>query len=404
MDILMIANNQYLSDIRIKREAEELAAAGHNIHVVSGNADEGERHGSVNNVQITRVGTDSKLRWLIYSAIYVLSFYHPLWVVELYPILSKGRYDIIYYHDIHHAKTATRLGRYFNLFVVSDLHEMYPQSVNSWREELSLMQRLSPSVLLRPVWRYQRMERYAVTHSDVLVTVSPELLDYFLERYAPEQLSTVVVRNVPDLDRLDNMEIQPVGYDDDFVISYVGGMSPQRGLDTVVQAMPPILHEIPNAKLLIIGDGVPSYVNRIKSMVHELELGTHVEFVGWVDFEMVPSYFATSDVTLCPLTDNPDSRIALPNKIFQAMAFQTPLLASDLPAMSRIIRDADAGLLFRPGNQVDLVKQIQFAYSNPDEMDELAANGRGAVEREYNIEYEMRKLHEVLKRLNQDGS
>jgi len=391
----MIAASEYISDIRIRREAEALVRKGHSVTVLcEGNSDR-IREQELNRVKIHRIKSKSRASWTINNGIYAFSWYNPKVMYKGRSILNTNSFDVIYYHDLHHAKSATLLSDWFDIPVVADLHEMYPQSVESWREGMPLRNKLDLGVLLLPIWRYHRAEKFSVESADGLITVSDELLTHFEQEYMPPCTSEVV-QNVPDLRRLDSMTMNTLDIEGDFIISYIGGMTPQRGLETAVRAFKTVVDVIPNSKLLLIGDGQEFYVNKIRSLVNKLDLSESVRFTGWVDFERVPSYYKISDITLCPLTDNPDSRIALPNKLFQSMAFKTPQIVSALPAMSRIINTTGSGTTFEPENSVDLARTIIKLYYSQEMLKEMGENGRNSVESAYNIDNEAAKIESVL--------
>ncbi|NHX36804.1 MULTISPECIES: glycosyltransferase family 4 protein [Halolamina] len=390
----MITNQKYEPDIRIRREAEGLVEAGHEVHVACKGQYNSEPSGELNGVEITRICANSKILHNIAERVYAATLFQPVWLLKLREILENDAYDLVYYHDIEHAKLATTLANWYNLPVVADLHEMYPQSAELWRESLSLTSRLDPKVLFTPKSRLKRLERFAVTHADGLITVSGELLDYFIERYDFEGISGVV-RNVPDLDRLDRMEVEDLDYEDDFIISYIGGFTPQRGIGIAIESMPQILRSVPDARLLLVGDGEKNFVSSLQRQCEELGISDRVEFTGWVDFESVRTYYDASDVTLVP--DSSD--YALPNKFFQSMAFRTPVVVNNHPSMRRIVNEYEVGLTFNEEKQLAEVL-IDLAQS-PETVSEMGVQGRDLVERRYNFEQESKTIDQIVRTVAQ---
>ncbi|WP_247001700.1 glycosyltransferase family 4 protein [Halosolutus gelatinilyticus] len=395
MNVLMVTNGKYEPDIRVRREAEGLVTAGHDVHVVCRGQYDEKCCYSLNDVAVTRVCANSKVVHHAAERVYAATWYHPIWLRELERILSNKHFDTIYYHDIEHAKLATMFANQYDLSIVADLHEMYPEAVKLWREGLSFRDRLNSKILLTPPWRYQRLERYAVKRTDALITISEELLNYFAARYNRRNLTSGVVRNVPDLERLDSMDVTPLDYDADYVISYIGGFTPQRGIETLIQALPSILEEIPDTKLLLVGDGNDEYVESLRRLVRRREVSDAVEFTGWVDFEKVPAYYEASTVTVIPYHRRKASQYALPNKLFQAMAFQTPILATDLPTMRRILAETGAGTTTAetPGA---IATELKRLVTQPKILSEMGENGRQAVEKRFNIRAELETVLTIV--------
>jgi glycosyltransferase involved in cell wall biosynthesis len=186
-------------------------------------------------------------------------------------------------------------------------------------------------------------------------------------------------------------------YDGEFVISYIGGFSPQRGIETIIRSMPEIARRIPEVKLLLVGSGTDSYVASLRKLCSRLGVEEYIEFTGWVDFELIPSYYTISDLTLIPYYTSEASKYALPNKLFQSMAFRTPVVASELPTLRRILTQTGAGRTF--DSESALAETVAELYEAPQTRDEMGDRGREAVEDKYNINHEIEHLLTLLNRL-----
>ena len=170
-------------------------------------------------------------------------------------------------------------------------------------------------------------------------------------------------------------------YQSDFVILYVGGFSPHRGLETAIEAMPTVSDKIPNAKLLMVGDGCTRA--ELEQMVRNSELDEKVIFTGFQPFEKVPTYIYLSSVCLIPHISTPHIETTMPNKIFQFMILGKPVVVSSTRPMMRIVNDAECGLIFKERDAKSLAQTIiQLADDNLRQR--LGENGRRAVEDRYN--------------------
>ena len=393
MRILMLVRGEYETDIRIRREAEALVSKGNSVHIICKHRDGNPTSESINGVDVTRIRINNRISQIVSEGIYGLTWCHPIVFKECHSILQENKFDIIYFHDIHYAKIAVRLSNIHNLKVVADLHEMYPQDVKTWRESNSLRERLRLKTLLTPAWRFQRLERFAVNHSDALITVSQGLLNYFVKRYDYEG-QTGLIRNVPDVDRLDNLPVEDLGYNNELVLSYIGGFTRQRGLEIAIKAMTDISEEVPDSKLLLVGDSHDDYIHSLKRLCSNLGVEEHVEFTGWVDFEKVPSYYNISDITLAPIRETHAANDVLPNKMFQSMAFRTPVIVSDIQSMKEIIDDTGAGVVF--GDGTTLSEAILQLYKSPKKSKDMGRRGRKAIEQKYNIKTEIEVLIDII--------
>jgi len=396
MDILMLVRGDYKSDMRIRREAEHLSGIGHQVHVVCRNLNDRTGQEELCGVKITRISNDSKLEFLFNEGVYAATWYHPALLQTLRKKLQAGSYEVIYYHDIHYAKIAERLADWYGIKTVADLHEFYAHDVKIWRRKSTLRDRLQLGRLLKPAWRFERLERFCINNTDGLVTVSPGLQDYLIEKYEFNGYSGTV-RNVPDLSRLDQMNACNTGHNNELILAYIGNFTPQRGLEVIIEALPEIVSSVSDTKVLFVGDGRDSYVSYLKELSEDLGVRKNIEFTGWVEFEKVRSYYEVADVSMCLYYQTHRLYDAMPNKLFQSMAFQTPIIVNNTPSMNEIVQKTETGIVVEDAHA--LSEAVLKLYDNKKLREEMGENGRKAVEQEYNINIEMKVLDRLLNRI-----
>jgi glycosyltransferase involved in cell wall biosynthesis len=111
----------------------------------------------------------------------------------------------------------------------------------------------------------------------------------------------------------------------------------QKGLDTLIEAFAGVLHEEPRARLALAGrDGAQSV--RLRAQAERLELGRSVRFLGTRDD--VPELLCAADVFVLPSRWE-----GLPGAVLEAMALETPVVASDLPMVREVVNDETARLV-----------------------------------------------------------
>jgi phosphatidylinositol alpha-mannosyltransferase len=151
-------------------------------------------------------------------------------------------------------------------------------------------------------------------------------------------------------------EIIPNGVDTDFFrpdqgvsdgaesagpeLLFLGRLDPRNGLDTVLAAMPKVLHRFPDSRLTIAGDGPlrPVYERMAASC------GRQVTFVGRVNGNR-PRYYSRADLYLCPTT-----KASFGITLLEAMACGTPLAVSDITGFRELVSGGDEAVLI-PMNQ-----------------------------------------------------
>ena len=89
-----------------------------------------------------------------------------------------------------------------------------------------------------------------------------------------------------------------LGLDGKKIIISVGRLVHRKGQDKLIQALPIILRDIPNAHLLLVGEG--PYRAHLEKSVEKLSLKESVTFVGRIFYDDLPSYLSAADVFAMP--------------------------------------------------------------------------------------------------------
>ncbi|MFD1685881.1 glycosyltransferase family 4 protein [Halobellus litoreus] len=397
MHIGMILRSTFPPDIRVRREAKFLVNHGHKLTLFCTDEPNRTSTETIDGINVIRVPTPQSPLAEIGELTYHASFVAPHWCQLVRKYISE--FDVLHIHDLPMTRTGLLTARNIDVPVVVDFHEIYPDSVAAWRQSDTWLQRIRPYRLFKPVWRLHRYERRCVENVDALLHESPEQQSYYREHNRISDIDTSVVRNVPDLDRLNDIVIDERTRDE-FVVSYVGGFSPQRGLMTVVEAFSELLEIVTDAALLMVGDGSDTYVSQLKNRCADLGISDNVEFTGWVEFDQVFSYLNESDVSLCPwIGDNIDSECTLPNKLFQSMYMGVPVIVSDLKSMRTVVEETESGVVVDSESVSELANALVELYRDPERCRELGENGRQAVEDKYNFQHEGEQLVSLYERI-----
>jgi glycosyltransferase involved in cell wall biosynthesis len=164
---------------------------------------------------------------------------------------------------------------------------------------------------------------------------------------------------------------------------FVGRLAPEKGIITMLKAWKDLGAEIP---LKIVGDG--SLAPQVKESV-EQESG--LEWLGRKDSQEV--YSLMSDATF--LVFPSEWYEGLPRTIIESFAVGTPIIASNLGAMSSLITHGYTGLHFQPGNSSDLVAQVRWILSHPQELPQMRQAARAEFEAKYTAEANYHQLMEI---------
>lgn len=165
------------------------------------------------------------------------------------------------------------------------------------------------------------------------------------------------------------------------MILYVGRFDRRKGIETLVRAVAKSsLRDHANLQLVIGGGYRPGHSDgierdRIAGIVAELGLENCTIFPGRLNEAVLPSYYAAADVCVVPSHYEPFGLVAI-----EAMASQTPVVASDVGGLQFTVVPEVTGLLVPSKDEVAFAAAIDRILINPDWRDQLGEAGRQRVE------------------------
>jgi len=136
-----------------------------------------------------------------------------------------------------------------------------------------------------------------------------------------------------------------------FRIFYVGYVSELRGLGTVMKAFQTFARQFPEARLDLVGWTKPRDQEWLERVVEESGLATQVRYHGVQDSETVWRMVEESAVCIFPF-EREELSYVFPVKVFEYLALESPVIATRLEGVSKIIQDGENGLLVPAGDVV----------------------------------------------------
>lgn len=166
----------------------------------------------------------------------------------------------------------------------------------------------------------------------------------------------------------------------------VGRMNAQeryKGHDTLIETWPCVCRAVPNARLLVAGDG--DDVPRLRA-----KAGSGIEFLGRVDEARLAALYRDATFFVMPSTDEGFGLVYL-----EAMGASTPCIAAR-GAAEEIITDGCDGLIVDAGDRNSLVAAMVRLFVEPDTRARLAAAARRRVHSEFGRPVLERRIRQVL--------
>ena len=189
------------------------------------------------------------------------------------------------------------------------------------------------------------------------------------------------------------------------VIFYVGRFDPRKGIETLVRAVGQSQwQDNENLKLIIGGGSRPGRSDgiereRIEKIVAELGIEGKTEFPGRIDDEDLPLYYAATDISVVPSHYEPFGLVAI-----EAMASNTPVIASDVGGLQYTVVSEETGLLAPPQDNEAFSTAINRILADPQWRDQLGSNARKRVEDKFSWQGVASQLNELYIRLIEENN
>jgi len=209
-----------------------------------------------------------------------------------------------------------------------------------------------------------QIERDILTQSTALAAVSEQVARYLHERGADASI-VHVIRNAVDTETFRPQAV-PANIDsvpaNAFVVGFTGSLKRWHGVDILLDAFRKFHREVPEAHLLICGDGPKR--GWIDGYIAGANLDDAVSCIGWVDHSVLPSIIALMDVATAPYPLSSDHYFS-PLKVYEYLAVGRPILASDIGQVSDVLSSSESAMLVPPGNSDALADAFVELYKNP---------------------------------------
>lgn len=260
--------------------------------------------------------------------------------------------DLIHAHDANTLMVVGCAARRLRVPFVYDSHEL-------WTKRNIAISRPLAKRLEGP------MERYWIRRAAGVITVSPGIVGWLQDNYGLAQAPTLV-RNIPPLSTATPLASsgrlrELAGLDaDSSVIVYCGSITTNRGIERGIEALPYLDEKV---HLVLLGPGSPAQLAIVASLAKSLGVTDRVHVVGAVPSEEVSAAMADAEVSL--VLTRPvvlSYAFSLPNKLFESLHAGIPVLVSDTPDASALVREYGLGEVVAdgaaPSEVADMIRRV----------------------------------------------
>lgn len=173
-----------------------------------------------------------------------------------------------------------------------------------------------------------------------------------------------------------------LGLDGASVIGFIGSFYAYEGLDLLLDALPGILRQRPEVRVLLVGGGPQDAA--LKAQAQRLGVADKVVFAGRVPHAEVQRYYDLVDVLAYPRHSMRLTELVTPLKPLEAMAQGRLLVASDVGGHKELIRHGETGMLFKAGSTGALTQAVVSLLADRERWPAMREAGRQFVEDERN--------------------
>lgn len=333
-------------------------------------------------------------------------------------LVEQGRHwDLIHAHDWLVGEAARTLKHALHLPLVATIHATEYGRNHGIHTELQRRIHQAEWNLSYEAWRVIACSRYMAREIGQVLQVPADKIDVIpngveLPPTAPETLRLQDASGTPEAAELgsgtaeaaataaeltappslrEDLRAIPTGAP---VVLFVGRLVYEKGVQVLLEALPRVWERFPGAHAVVIGSG--PMAAHLAEQAHHLPRPGQVHFAGFVEDAVRDFFYRRAQVAVFPSLYEPFGLVAL-----EAMAWGTPVVASDTGGLGEVVVHRETGLKAWPGHAESLAWAICQMLASPQEARRLAGQALKAITENYTWDGVARQTQEVYRRVLQ---
>ena len=387
--LMLLENNSYPGDYRVRREARSLVAAGYEVTVISPRRRGQSRRTVIDEVSVYRFiapGHGNGFFGYLWEYGYSLvgTFYYSLIV-----FFRKG-FDVIHAHNppdlfVLIAMFYRMAGKRF----VFDHHDLSPEMYRA------RFRSGGNGLVFRVLVFFEKLSFWMADH---VIATNESYKKVARDRGKVPEDRITIVRNGPDLNRIKLTEQDSrLRQKASTILGYIGVMGFQDGIDYLLRALRHLVQDLGRTDFYCVLIGKGDARDSLIQLASELELDDHVWFTGCIpDAEML-RYMSTADICVDPDPSNSFNDQSTMIKMMEYMALAKPIVAFDLP--EHRVTAQESALYACPNNELDFARQINRLMDDVELRHKMGQFGRQRVETRLAWSIQEEDLLEVYEKL-----
>ena len=283
-------------------------------------------------------------------------------------IAKEGKFDVIHAHDWLVAYAAKSLKNAYDIPMVATIHATEAGRNSGIHDETQ---------------RYINDTEWMLTYEANEVIVNSNYMKCELQRNFGLPFDKInVIPNGVNLTMYSGIDRdydfrRNYASDNEKIILYAGRLVYEKGVQHLIAAMPKILENYHDSKLVIAGKG--GMIDELKAQVEYLGLGNKVYFTGYMDHRSLCKLYRAADIAVFPSTYEPFGIVAL-----EGMLAGNPIVVSDIGGLNEIVEHGVNGMKSYAGNPNSIADSILTLLFDHKLCNTIVKNAKAKVKAEYN--------------------
>lgn len=369
---MLLENLPYPQDHRVRPEAIALTSEGYRVSIICPTSPGQSSRETVDGVHVYRYAAPTPANsFLGYLWEYGYSMLATFALSLL--IFWREGFDVIHAHNP--PDTFVFIACFYKLFgkrFIFDHHDLSPEMYCA---------RFSGggNLLVHRVLLF--LEKFTCRIADHVIATNESYKKIEMERDGVAESRITVVRNGPDLNRL-----QPVSpasarrLKRKFVIGYAGVMGFQDGVDYLLRSLDHLIHDFGRTDFLCIILGNGDAFDSLRELTERLNLSRYVSFTGMVTHEEVGRHLSAADICVAPEPSSFYIERSTAIKIMEYMSLAKPVVAFDL--IEHRFTAQGAAAYARPNDERDFARTMAELMDDPARREAMGRIGRRRIETE----------------------
>lgn len=239
-----------------------------------------------------------------------------------------------------------------------------------------------------------------------IIAITPKLRDDFITVHGAEPSQIMVAHDGIRMARFENLPDkiqarQTIGWhEDEFIVGFMGQLHMLNNLGKGVDKLIDALAQVPNVSLALVG-GPEQSVDALRERWRKHGLPEEqFLYAGQVTPDDVPHYLRAFDICAMPHPFNPQfAYYTSPLKLFEYMAVERAIVASDLPGWADVVTHGETAYLVPPDDVNALAQAIRHLKDNSDLCKKMALSARTRVIEHYTWSARAKAIQAHLERV-----